>query len=187
MTSSLTRNNIAICALQETKIIDDFPLGILYCGNFNLELEDASLKKRVGFYIRNDIRYKRRRDLENKDLHIIIIDVNCYFSVVRIINVYRSFRPPRVVTANDFFKAHLDLLEQVTKGNCVILGDFNLDARMEHNMDYKQKNLLEPLINFALRKSLIQRIDFTTWSCNINGILKQFLLDHVYVTNLVIV
>ena len=40
------------------------------------------------------------------------------------------------------------------------------------------------LATFALRKNLFQIIDFTTWSRNINGILKQSLLDHVYVTNL---
>ena len=143
-----------------------------------MELEEASMKKRVGFYVRNDIRYNRR-----SDLHVIVVDVICNQSVLRIINVYRSFRPLGVVTANDFFKAQLELLERVTTENCIILGDFNLDARMEHNLDYKQKSLLEPLINFALIKNLVQIIDFTTWSCNVNGTLKQSLLDHIYVTN----
>ena len=65
----------------------------------------------------------------------------------------------------------------------MIMGDFNLDARMEHNLDYKQKALLEPLPNFALSKDLVQIIDFTTQSRIINGVLKQSLLDHVYVSN----
>ena len=39
------------------------------------------------------------------------------------------------------------------------------------------------MVTFALRKNLFQIIDFTTWSRNINGNLKQSLLDHVYVTN----
>ena len=63
VTSSLTRKNIAVCALQETEIGKNFPEGILNCGNFNLELEDANVKKRVGFY-RNDITQKKDRSWE---------------------------------------------------------------------------------------------------------------------------
>ena len=88
-----------------------------------------------------------------------------------------------MVTAGDFFRSQLELLNLVTTENCIILGDFNLNARMEHNLDYKQKSLLEPLINFVLSRSLVQIIEFTTWSRSINGNLKQSLLDHVYVTN----
>ena len=44
---TLKRNNIAVCALQETEIIKDFPTGTLNCGNYNLELELNTSKRRV--------------------------------------------------------------------------------------------------------------------------------------------
>ena len=70
---TLKRNNIAVCALQETEISKDFPEMILNSEEFNLELELNTGKKRVGFYIRNDVRYKRRNDLEKENVHVLII------------------------------------------------------------------------------------------------------------------
>lgn len=55
---TLKRNNIAVCALQETEIGEDFPEEILNSSEYNIELELNTTKKRVGFYIRRDIRYK---------------------------------------------------------------------------------------------------------------------------------
>ena len=68
---TLKRNNIAICALQETEISNDFPEGTLNSGDYSLEFEINSTKKRVGFYIRSEIRYKRRKDLELENLLVI--------------------------------------------------------------------------------------------------------------------
>ena len=92
-----------------------------------------------------------------------------------------------MLSANGFFKAQLDLVGRVSTKNCIVMGDFNLDARMAHNQDYSQKTLLEILENLTLSKNSMQIIDFTTWSKSIKGILKQSLLDHVYVSNFAMV
>ena len=42
---TLKRNDIALCALQETEIFSDFPVGALNCGDYNLELEKNTTKK----------------------------------------------------------------------------------------------------------------------------------------------
>ena len=116
-------------------------------GEYNLELELNTCKKRVGFYIRKDIRYKRRDDLELKNLHVIIIDVLSESSTLRIVNLYRSFRPPGMLSTSGFFKAQLDLVGRVSSKNC------DLDARMAHNQDYSQKTLLKILENLTLSKN----------------------------------
>ena len=74
-TDTLRRNNIGICCLQETEIQMGFPENILNCNGFNLELEMNTTKKRVGIYIRKNIKYRRREDLEKAGMHIVIIDV----------------------------------------------------------------------------------------------------------------
>ena len=176
-----------MCALQETEIGEDFPEEILNSSEYNIELELNTTKKRVGFYIRRDTRYKRRNDLERKNLHIIIIDIMCDSSILRVINLYRSFRPPGFLSANEFFKTQLDLIGAVSNENCIVMGDFNLDARMAHNQDYPQKALLEILNNLTLEKNLMQIVDFTTWTRSVKGNIKQSLLDHVYVSNFAIV
>ena len=64
--------------------------------------------------------------------------------------------------------------------NCFVMGDFNLDARIDLRLDYQHRVQFEILSNFALNENLIQIIDFTTWLRIINGIMIQFLHDHVY-------
>ena len=97
----LVNNSIDICALQETEILNGFPERILDCDNYTLELESNDVKKRAGFYIRNDVKYTRRKDLELNNTHIVIIDVQCE-KKLRLINIYRSFRPQDMTSPTSF-------------------------------------------------------------------------------------
>ena len=54
---------------------------------FTIETEKASETKRVATYIRNTVNYKRRRDLEQENGHLIILDVGTT-RPLRIINLY---------------------------------------------------------------------------------------------------
>ena len=89
LTELLRKNNVDICALQETEIPKNFPESVLSCGGFVLELEQNTDKKRVGIYLRNGVKYVRRNDLELENFHIIIVDVITHVKI-RVINVYRS-------------------------------------------------------------------------------------------------
>ena len=71
----LKNNSISVCCLQETEIPKNFPEKVLSSGGYNLELESNEEKKRVGVYLRNDIEYERKLDLEKAGTHIIIIDI----------------------------------------------------------------------------------------------------------------
>ena len=81
----LKQNKISICCLQETEIGDNFPENILNFGGYNIELEGNSEKKRTGIYLRSDVKYNRRHDLEKNDMHVVIVDVMCDVKI-RIIN-----------------------------------------------------------------------------------------------------
>ena len=74
-----------VCCLQETEVVFGVPENILNSGNYNLELENNSVKKRAGIYIHKDISYIRRNDLELPDILILVIDANAY-KKIRIIN-----------------------------------------------------------------------------------------------------
>ena len=106
VTETLNSKNINVCCLQETEILPCFPEEILNCGGFNIELETNSTKKRTGIYVRRDIKYTRRKDLESPDCHIVIIDVVANVTF-RIISLYLSFRSPGLVFADAFFKSSL--------------------------------------------------------------------------------
>ena len=174
-----------MCCLQETEVQIDFPENILNCNGYNIELEQNTEKKRAGIYIHKDIKYVRRMDLEKPNCHVVIIDIRQDVSL-RIINVYRSFRP-HGMSPLKLFETQLNIMQNAITSNCFILGDFNLDARMEGVNTYNYKQLLYNLTNFATENNFQQIIDFSTWSRVINGVRKESLLDHVYVNCLVLI
>ena len=183
VTETLNRKNVSVCCLQETEITTGFPENVLNCGGYNIELESNDSKKRAGIYIRRDVRYKRRHDLEEPNYHIVIIDVMCNVNM-RIINLYRSFRPQGMVSPDTFFSNQLRIIKNALSNNCYIMGDFNLDAKMEFRSDYHHRIPLSSLTNFALEANLTQVVNFNTWSRIIKDKKKESLIDHVYVSNI---
>ena len=97
-----------------------FPENILSSGDCNIELETNTVKKRVGFYIHKNVSYVRRFDLEKENLHIVIIDVKSDLTL-RLITLYRSFRPQGVISPEAFFNAQLILLKTLKLGFCFFL------------------------------------------------------------------
>ena len=95
---------------------------------------------------------KKRRTREND--HIIVIVVFADVKI-RIINVYRSFRPPNLMTLEAFFAEQLNILKKAKCTNCNILGDLNLDAIMSYRTDNHCKVPLQLLNNFALDNHLV--------------------------------
>ena len=182
VTSYLRMQNVDVCCLQETEVPVNFPEAILNTGGYNLELELSDGKKRAGMYLRKEVTYKRREDLESKNSHVVICDL-ITVPVIRVISIYRSFRPPGMLSPEMFFTNQLAILSNAVTDNCIILGDFNLDAVMEHRVDYSYKIPMKCLTTFSLSSGLTQLVNFKTWSRTIKGCKKESLLDHVYVKN----
>ena len=183
VTQYLRALNIKICCLQETEILSNFPVNILNCGNYTVELENNTEKRRVGIYLHKDIKYIRRFDLEKLDRHIVIVDIIASRRF-RLINLYRSFRPQGRLTPQAFFKEQLIVLKNALTKDCLVMGDFNLDVNMTMRPDYPYKIPLENLTDFANFNNLTQIVNFNTWSRTVNGTRKESLLDHVYVDDI---
>ena len=182
VTAYLKESNIKICCLQETKIPMGFPESVLNCSGYNLELENNSVKKRVGVYLQKDVNYIRRYDLEKEDHHIVIIDVKTDI-LIRVISLYRSFQPQGGISPETLFTAQIGVLKNSITKNCFIFGDFNLDIDMEHRPDYMYKIPLGHLTDFATQFNLKQLVHFKTWTRTINGVKKESTLDHIYTDN----
>ena len=138
VTDYLRFNNVSVCCLQETEVPSNFPVQLLSTDNYNLELETNDCKSRSGILIRNDVKYVRRNDLELKNLHVVICDLNLHVPI-RIVCLYRSFRPPGMQSPLTFFNNQIALLRNCLTSNCLIMGDFNLDANLIHRPDYIYK------------------------------------------------
>ena len=68
--------NIDICCIQECEIKKDYNKDILSFKNYNIEVENNSTKSRCCTYIRDNIQYKRREDLEGIDNNIVILQLD---------------------------------------------------------------------------------------------------------------
>ena len=105
----IIENKIDICCLQETDLESDYPTDILTFKGYSFETEINSHKSRCGIYISNTTTYTRRQDLEGKDSHLVIIDINDQLKT-RIINIYRSFNPPHGHTQRNLFENQIKIL-----------------------------------------------------------------------------
>ena len=118
--------------------------------------------------------------MEKENYHLLIIDVTTEKTIC-IINIYRSFRPPELIAPSTFFNTQLELIKSSLTDSTYVLGDFNLDAKMDLRRDYAYRNDLLNLNNFALDADLSQIVNFDTWSRVVNGVNKSSLPDHIYV------
>ena len=78
---------------------------------------------------------------------------------IRIINIYRSFRPQGLLSADDLFKAQLEIIKGAMVPNCFVIGDFNLDASMEYRDDYYSKKHLRNLTELTLENNFEQIVN----------------------------
>ena len=136
----LYENDIDILNLQETELGPDIDLNNLNIKGYVLEVETNENKKRVATYIKTSVQYKRRNDLEKPNLHLIILNIQAD-SQVRIITLYRTFRPQDASLPRENFKKQLHLINEATTNNTVLLGDMNLDENKRYAIDYNQRSL----------------------------------------------
>ena len=87
------------------------------------------------------------------------------------------------MSPNSFFDSQIALISVALTNNSYLLGDFNLDAHMSDVPEYHRKIPLDKLNKFALDHNLVQLVEECMWSRIINGVLKESLLDHIYVNN----
>ena len=185
MSKMIKDNNIDICCIQECEIQKDYPSNILSFKNYNLEVENNSIKARCCIYIRGGISYVRRDDLEGVDSNLVIIEAKTNAQIYLIINLYRSFSMQGDVTPEVRFVTQINTIKSAILNNMsltpIVVGDFNLNYSLNHNITYQYKRLFDTLNVAVMDCGLTQVVDFPTWHRKINGIDKESILDHIYV------
>ena len=66
--------DIDVLCMQELKVEHDYDCNLLSIPGYVLEIENST-KKRIGCYIRDNLNYERRTDLEAMNTHLLIIDL----------------------------------------------------------------------------------------------------------------
>ena len=181
---SIRENDIDICSIQECEVEKDYDSSILAFRGYNIEMENNCDRARVCMFIKQDINYKRRSDLEGMNLHLVIVDIEAK-KKYRLINVYRSFQNQIGFTQRQRFSEQILKIkiasETPSDTLVVIMGDFNLDEKRKNEDNYRNHEMYELLNESFDALELIQLIKFPTWSRLINNSYKSSILDHVYI------
>ena len=122
----IVENNIDILCMQETEIDPNMNIELLGFPGYSIEAESSDTKIRSAIYIKNGVNYTRRKDLEIKNSHLVIVDLNTT-NKLRLINIYRTFAPQDDVTPKEKFAQQLITISNAMTENCIIMGDFNID------------------------------------------------------------
>ena len=85
----------------------------------------------------------------------------------------------------DFLK-QLNLIKTAFTNGCVILGDFNLDYKMRHDINYPRANYFNLFDDVLGDLNLMQLVDFPTWSRLVGLSWRTSVLDHIYVNNIIL-
>ena len=178
----IQENNLDVCCVQETEIDKNFNEELLTFPGYSLEVEKNGIKRRVAIYVRNTLNYRRRVELEGTNRHLVIVDV-LGRTELRIITIYRTFKPQDNITARENFELQLNLIKESCTKECIILGDFNIDHAMKYDITYANKHLFADFENSLSHLGLFQHVNFSTWSRMVNGVLRESVLDHVYSKN----
>ena len=169
----LVEHDIDVMCLQETEIEYHFNPGLLAIGGYELELETNNVKARTGMFVRNNLKYKIRKDLEGMNSNLVVLDILTKNEPLRIINIYQSFNPQNNVTVRDKFKYQLQLVRDASNTKKILLGDFNLDYRRLNDDNYVHKNLYSDFDDLLSNLNFIQLIDFVMWSQIVGDELKE--------------
>ena len=124
----IINNDIDVLCLQETEIEYNFDHNLMSFANFNYESESNDKRSRVGCYVSSKLNYVRRQDLEEPNLHIIIIDIKSLKNT-RLINIYRPLNPQSNETPRNFFNKQLQIIANAYNNNTILVGDFNLEKK----------------------------------------------------------
>jgi exonuclease III len=122
----ILNNDIDVLCLQETEIDSNIDHNLMSFIKYNYESESNNIRSRVGCYINSSLNYIRRSDLEENDLHLLIIDIKSIKNLRKII-INKPFDLHNNINPRTFFKNQLHFIRRAYTQNTILLGDFNLD------------------------------------------------------------
>ena len=168
--------------MQESEINKNLDHSLLSFPGFNIETENNTSVSRVAVYVDTRINYVRRGDLEGFDSNLMVMDLMGP-NQVRIINVYRSFSPQHYTNQRDKFLYQLQLIKAAMNASTIVLGDFNLDWARRFDASYAYKNYYEDMELHLEEFGLNQIVNKASWTRTINGVVKESIIDHIYLKN----
>ena len=141
----LNSNPYDIFSMSETWLDNEFPSGYLHINGYNLERKDRASGGGggVGCYIKTNILYKRRHDLEDNSLELMWIEIQIKNHKPYILGIV--YRPPK--STIDEFEALECNFENVCTltNNILITGDMNCNMLTDNILSQKVTQMCDSL------------------------------------------
>ena len=171
-TSCMTKQQLDILAINETKLDSDVPLNLISLEGYTWVSKNRNRSGGgVGFYIRNSINFEIRSDLNQNGIEVLTIEILKYKSKPFLVSTW--YRPPNspieLLTKFENFLQLIDIEEKES----IILGDINCDL-LHKDLDHKTKEL-NFITNLYQYKQLIDEPTRET----VNSM--KSLIDHFYI------
>ena len=150
-------NNLDVLGLCETWLDDDDCWEDYEVDGFKLERKDRQTGDRggVGFYIRDNLNYRRMKKIESRDVESIWIEEDTIISEKLLIGMF--YRPPKETKDwYDSFEKQLEKASNQSK-NILVMGDFNIDIGP---IDHKGRS--HPLMKLTKEYGLKQLVEKVT-------------------------
>ena len=106
----LYRNKIDVLVLQEVEIQGE--IKVFDIPGYDLEVEEYSTKARVCMYIKKDIPFTRKVELESRDRNVIAIEV-LLNPKVKVIGIYRPFKLKELENLRESFTKQIDIIRKL--------------------------------------------------------------------------
>ena len=169
-------SKISIAAITETWINENTPLNMLKLENYNF-VQTSRIGKRgggVGFYIRKDVQFKVRTDLNHNYGSFESLFIEALFSDRNVV-VGVIYRPPNsslVTFLNDM--SNLVSIINQSKKTCVFLGDFNIDI-LQYDSNSNGTSFVDAMFSDSFMPLITKRTRITDSSST--------LIDNIYCNN----
>ena len=181
----LIKEDIDILCLQETELEDGFDINSLQINGYELETEISNITVRTVVYIKSTISHERVMNHGMNQNLIVIKITQQNLPHLFISAIYRPWKNIDGLSQESAFQSQVDEMKQLIprNGECIILGDFNINYTKRNNRNVVNRSLTQVLNNLVENHSLEQVVSFDTWSRTVNGQFRSSILDHVYVNN----
>ena len=178
----LYANNIDVLNLQERELGPHIDLNNFNIKGYALEVETNENKKRVATYIKTSIQNKRRNNLEKLNLHLIILNIQAN-PQVRVIMLYRTFRPQDASSPREHFQNQLHLINEAITNNTILLGDMNMDENKRYAINYNKRSMFRYFDEIIGHHQYTQHVTEATWERVSGNQMKSLVIDHTNSTS----
>ena len=168
----LTSNQYDLFSLSETWLDDDICMNEISCvpGYKFVGKHRGSLGGGVGCYIKENISYLRREDLESDEIELMWLEIKRHQSSSYFVGVlYRKPSSDATLFFN-ILEQNMDNVFSVTN-NIIILGDFNCNMMTNNRLSDRVNELR---INFSMRQMIN---DYTRVSPNSKTLIDLILVS----------